>query len=129
MGLKDKVFGKMLDKMLGGVDVNKIQQNAQNGKYDLNKMVMLMQNMIGKEASDKLMSEIQSRVAKGEKVNMKTVMDMVKNIDLSKVQEKAKKGEINVNDMKNTLSEIVGEKQSEDILKKAETIAKEEEDK
>ena len=129
MGIKDAILNKMLGKMMKGVDVDAITKNAKEGKYDLNKMIKLIENLIGKEASAKLMKEIQAKAEKGEKVSPSMVLGLIKNVDTSEIENRAKSGEIDAEALQSTLSDLVGEEQTEKIFSEAAEAAKEFEDK
>ena len=125
MGLKDKIFGKMLNKMLGGVDIKEIQQNASNGKYDVNKMLGVVEKMIGKKASDDLIRQIQEKASKGENINFSSIINIIKTLDLSKIEQQTADKNVDLKEMQGVLKDIVGEQKSKDLLKKAEEVAEE----
>ena len=125
MGLKDKIFGKMLNKMLGGVDIKEIQQNASNGKYDVNKMIGVVEKMIGKKASDDLIRQIQEKASKGENINFSSIINIIKTLDLSKIEQQTADKNVDLKEMQGVLKDIVGEQKSKDLLKKAEEVAEE----
>ena len=116
MGIKEAFLNKILGKVAKGVNLDAITQNAKDGKYDINKMVATMEKLIGKEASNQLVSKIKEKAEKGEKVGISEIIKLVKEIDMSNIQRKAENGEISVEGLQSTLSSIVGEKETEQIF-------------
>ena len=125
MGIKDAIINKMLSKMMGKIDMNTIAQNAKDGKYDINKMIGMMEKMIGKDASVNLMKELQSKIAKGEKLSMSSIMSLVKNINVSNIEQKAENNEISPDELSEQLAGIVGEENTKEIFEQAKEAVEE----
>jgi hypothetical protein len=136
MGIKDailnKIINKMLSKTMSGDSIETVTKNAQNGKYDVDKIIGILERMVGKETSEKIIRDIQARSDRGEKISMSMIMDLMKKVDFSKIKSKTESGEINASDLQSDLAELVGEKQTEKIFSDArdvvEEIKKEEKD-
>ncbi len=136
MGIKDailnKIINKMLSKTMSGGSIETVTKNAQNGKYDVDKIIGILERMVGKETSEKIIRDIQARSDRGEKISMSMIMDLMKKVDFSKIKSKTESGEINASDLQSDLAELVGEKQTEKIFSDArdvvEEIKKEEKD-
>lgn len=129
MGIKDIIMNKMVNKILSramsNMDMNAIAKDAKNGKYDLDKMLGAMEKMIGKETTEKLIKEAQTRIDRGEKVSMSMIMDLMKKVDLSKIKDKAESGEISADSLQSELKDIVGEKQTNKIFSEASEVVEE----
>jgi len=136
MGIKDailnKIINKMLSKTMSGDSIETVTKNAQNGKYDVDKIIGILERMVGKETSEKIIRDIQARSDRGEKISMSMIMDLMKKVDFSKIKSKTESGDINASDLQSDLAELVGEKQTEKIFSDArdvvEEIKKEEKD-
>lgn len=124
MGIKDAILNKMLGKMIKGVDMNIISKKVKSGGYDIDGVKSMLQKLIGKEASEKMISEIEKKVSRGEKVGMSMIMDLIKNIDISKIKEQVEDGEISAGELQSTLNGLVGKEQTKKIFKSANSVAK-----
>ena len=124
MGIKDAILNKMLGKMMKGVDMNIISKKVKSGRYDIDGVKSMLQKLIGKEASEKMISEIEKKVSKGEKVGMSMIMDLMKNVDISKIKERTEDGEISAGELQSTLNGLVGKEQTKKIFKSANSVAK-----
>ena len=117
---------------VSGDSIETVTKNAQNGKYDVDKIIGILERMVGKETSEKIIRDIQARSDRGEKISMSMIMDLMKKVDFSKIKSKTESGEINASDLQSDLAELVGEKQTEKIFSDArdvvEEIKKEEKD-
>ena len=131
MGLKDKIMEKMMSKMLktmGGIDMKKIQQDAANGKFDISKLMKTIEGLIGEKATKGLMSSIQSKVNSGEKISMNSIMSMIQNLDSTELKKKAEQGELDINNMQSTMSELLGEEKTNELINQAKEVVDENKD-
>lgn len=129
MGIKDAIFNKIINKMLSktmsGDGIETVMKNAQNGKYDIDKIIGILERMVGKETSEKIIRDVQARSDRGEKISMSMIMDLMKKVDFSKIKNKTETGEINASDLQSDLAELVGEKQTEKIFSDARDVVEE----
>ena len=124
MGLKDAILNKMLGKMMKGIVMDVLSRKAKSGRYDINGVKSMLQKLIGKEASEKMIREIEKKVSRGEKVGMSMIMDLMKNVDISKIKEQVEDGEISAGELQSTLNGLVGKEQTKRIFKSANSVAK-----
>src|SRR5574344_801593 len=112
-----KLFNSLIGKVFGGIDLNKMTEDARSGKMDPNKMMGMLSKLLGKETSDKLIAAIQQKVKNGEKVNMSMVQELLKDpAIMDKVDETAKSGNVKIEELQDTLTDMVGEKQSQKFV-------------
>lgn len=125
MGLKDIMINKMLSKMLGGIDMKAIANDAQNGKYDVNKMKQMLDGIIGQEASNAMISKIQKKIASGEKMSMSMIMDLIKSVDINSLTKRAKNGDVRPEKIDTALSTLLGKAKAEKIFQDAQRAVQE----
>ena len=130
MGIKDLLFKKVVDKMLkktmSRVDLDSIAKKAKDGKYDIDMIIGMMEKLLGKEASEKMIKEIQKKVDNGEKMSMSVLMDLMSKVDLSKIRkEKSADPDHEIDSLRKDLTQFVSKKEADDIVSDATEIAEE----
>ena len=88
-------------------------------------MIGVVEKMIGKKASDDLIRQIQEKASKGENINFSSIINIIKTLDLSKIEQQTADKNVDLKEMQGVLKDIVGEQKSKDLLKKAEEVAEE----
>lgn len=126
MGLKDVLMNKMTKKIMDKIDVNKLSKDLDMSKIDKNKLMGILEGLLGKEGANKLLNDMQTKLKDGENKSMDELMkEVMSSVDTKAIEKLADEGKFTPDICQDVLKEVVGADKTAELTKVAQGIAEE----
>lgn len=126
MGLKDVLMNKMAKKMMDKIDVNELSKNLDMNKVDKNKLIGILENLLGKDGTSKLLETMQTKLKNGGNKPIDEMMkDIMDSVDPNMIKKMVDEGKFTPDTCQDVLKEVVGAEKTAELTKVAQGIAEE----
>ena len=125
MGLKDVLMNKLTKKIMDKIDVKDLSKNLDMDKLDKNKLIGILENLLGKNGANKLLADMQTKLKDSNKPLDEMMNDVMSAVDPNMIKKMVDEGKFTPDICQDVLKEVVGADKTAELTKVAQGIAEE----